>query len=390
MNYSDSIAGALANNCKDHEKADDYTWSASDVVRISFNGTDISVIGTGVAVEGSKATITAAGNYNLSGTLTDGQIIVNAGDSDIVRLLLDGVTMRYSAGAPIDIRNAKKVIIVLTEQTQNTVTDAVTYAFDNSDEDEPNAAVFSKCDLTICGSGSLTVNANYNDGIASKDGLVLKDAAINVSSADDGIRGRDYIIVNDARIIVNAVGDGLKSDNDEDAARGYILINGGYLKVIASGDGFDINGSITMTDGVVIIDGPTARDNGALDYDRYFKISGGYLVVAGSSGMAMAPGTTSTQNSVLLNFYSTIPAGTLFHLESSDGQEIVSFAPVKNYQSVAFSSDKLLKGTTYNVYVDGSYSGTIKDGLYEDGTYSPGTKRGSFTISSVVTRLSVN
>jgi hypothetical protein len=156
--------------------------------------------------------------------------------------------------------------------------------------------------------------------------------------------------------------------------------------VDAAGDGVDANGSIVMTGGVVIVHGPTANNNGPLDYDSSFKITGGFLLAAGSSGMAQIPGTSSTQNSVLLTFSAAQQAGTLFHIQGSDGKEILSFKPSKKYQSVAFSSPALVKGSSYDVYLGGSSTGTVTDGLYQDGTYTAGTKNTTFTISGVVTK----
>jgi hypothetical protein len=125
-----------------------------------------------------------------------------------------------------------------------------------------------------------------------------------------------------------------------------------------------------------------------LDYDASFKITGGFIVAAGSSGMAQIPGATSTQCSVLLTFRSTLQAGTLFNIQNSDGKSILSFTPSKRYQSIAFSSPELIKGTSYNVYYGGNSTGTVKDGLYIDGTYTPGTKLTGFTVSGVVTTVS--
>jgi hypothetical protein len=144
-----------------------------------------------------------------------------------------------------------------------------------------------------------------------------------------------------------------------------------------------------MTNGKVIIHGPIANDNGALDYFGMFKITGGFLVGAGSSGMAEAPSLPSTQYSILLNFHSAISAGTLFHIQTSSGNEILSFVPAKSYQSIVFSSTDLTGGTTYDVYLGGSSTGMDNDGLYENGTYTPSTKYGSFTISGIVTRVNM-
>ena len=143
-----------------------------------------------------------------------------------------------------------------------------------------------------------------------------------------------------------------------------------------------------MTGGDVIVNGPTNNGNGPLDYDASFKISGGSVIAAGSSGMAQAPGAASSQYSVLFILKSTFAANTLFHIQSSDGTDILTFAPKKAYQSVAFSSSKLKSGITYDVYYGGSSTGTASDGLYSGGAYSGGTKYTSFTVSGITTRVS--
>jgi len=520
------------------------------ITEILLKGNSITVDGTGATANGSTVTIASAGTYNISGTLTNGQIIVNTADAEEVILILNGVNISNSTTAPVYVVSGEKIILSLADNTQNYVTDGSSYIFPDAETDEPDAAIFSKDDLRIEGNGSLTVTGNYSDGIAGKDGLVITGGTISVTSADDGIRGRDWLIVKDGNITVNAKGDGLKSTNDEDTAKGYVSIengtfnitaagdgiqaetnavisggtftlttgggsgytvtddasakgikgnagvnitggnftvssaddtihsngsiavsggsfalssgddgihadtsleisggdivisksyegiesqlitvnsgnihivssddgvnvaggvdgsgipgwpggtvpagnywlyvNGGYIAVNAAGDGIDVNGSIVMTAGTVIVNGPTSSGNGALDYDGSFKITGGFLVAAGSSGMAQAPGTTSTQNSLLLTFNSAKAAGTLVHIRNSSGSGILTFAPSKMYQSVAFSSPELVKGSTYNVYYGGSSIGTVTDGLYANGTYTPGTNYKTFTVSNVVTTI---
>ena len=129
----------------------------------------------------------------------------------------------------------------------------------------------------------------------------------------------------------------------------YLNINGGYLVLDSAGDGLDSNGAIVMTGGTVLVNGPTEQMNGALDYDGGFKISGGLLVAAGSSGMAEAPGAGSTQNSVLINYSASQPAGSPVHIQDSAGADILTFAPSKAYQSIAISSPDLAEGATYTV-----------------------------------------
>jgi hypothetical protein len=183
--------------------------------------------------------------------------------------------------------------------------------------------------------------------------------------------------------------DGYTDQNEFAAGENNIYINGGTIFIDASGDGIDSNGSFEMNEGMLLINGPTDNRNGPLDYDETFTIRGGFLVAVGSSRMAMAPSDTSTQYSVLYNFDAMQAGGTLLHIRPQTGQEILTYMPVKGYQSVVISSPALQNGETYLVYTGGSSTGTVTDGLYEGGVYTLGSKIASFTISSMVTRLGI-
>jgi len=567
-----TVAEALAENNSAGADAADETWDSAQVVSIQLNEDSISTDGAGVTVDGATATITAAGTYSLNGSLSNGQILVDTQDEGVVRLVFNGVDLHSGTGAPVHVISADKVVIFLAENSLNQVTDAETYTLSDPESGEPNAAVFSASDLTITGSGSLTVNGNSNDGIASKDDLILAGGSITVTAVDDGIRGKDTVLVRGGDITINALGDGLKADNEEDAEKGYIAIeggtleitsggdaiqaetdvlvsggeitlnagggsaaridatssakgitaavsvvidggtfnldsaddalhsngsiiinggsfniasaddgmhadatltinngtinitasyeglesavitlnggeigvtasddginvaggndgsgmmqpgmggsggrqmkgggqmpagsagldaftstgdytlyvNGGTIMVDATGDGVDVNGAIEMTGGVLLVNGPTENMNGALDYDGSFNITGGYFTAAGSAGMAMAPGESSSQNSLLVNFSAVQPAGTLVHIQNSAGEDILTFAPAREFQSVAFSSPALASGETYTITLGGSSTGAAMGSLYQGGVTSGGTPYGEFTISSVVTRL---
>ncbi|MGN1301568.1 MAG: carbohydrate-binding domain-containing protein, partial [Clostridia bacterium] len=189
--------------------------------------------------------ITKAGTYHLTGNLEDGNITVKAGDNDLVKLVLDNVNITCSNSSAINIENAKKVIIIVEEGTTNTVTDGETYLT----QDEPDAAIFSKDDLVINGTGILNINANYLDGIASKDGLKIVGTTLNVNSNDDGIRGKDYIGIKNANVTINASGDGIKSTNDTDTSKGYILIENSIMNIEAEQDGMQAETNLKIVDG---------------------------------------------------------------------------------------------------------------------------------------------
>ena len=163
-------------------------------------------------------------------------------------------------------------------------------------------------------------------------------------------------------------------------------INGGYVYVDAGGDGIDVNGSWNMTGGTVIVSGPTDNGNGALDYDGTFNITGGTLIAAGSSGMAQAPSNTSTQVSIKATFSGAKSANSLVHLEDAQGNDVMTFAPSKAYQSIIISTPDLVKGDSYKLYTDGTAEGTEKDGLYTEITdYKDGTLAYEISLTDIVT-----
>ncbi len=217
--------------------SEDLNPSTDPGAAIQLNGDSIIFEGVGAAVNGNSVTITAAGTYNISGTLNNGQIIVDTEDEGAVNLVLNGATIKNSTSAPIYVRSADKTVITLADGTQNAVTDGSAYTYDDAEAEEPNAAIFSKDDLTINGGGALTVTGNFNDGITSKDDLKITGGVITVNAVNDGIRGRNYLAVKDGTITVNTLGDGLQSNNDEDAAKGYVLIEGGTLNLNTGMDG---------------------------------------------------------------------------------------------------------------------------------------------------------
>ena len=233
-----------------HEQEEDYTWNTADEIQLTLDGSTAKPDGDGVKVAGSTVTLTQPGTYRLSGSLDDGQVIVDTQDTGTVRLILDGAEITCTTSAPLFINNAEKVILILAENSQNTLTDGSTYTNVDVEENEPNAALFSKADLTIYGSGELIVNSNYEDGITSKDGLLIDGATITINAVDDGIRGKDYLVVKDGNIVVTAFGDGLKSDEETDTSLGYIQIESGAFEITSGGDAITAQTSVVIDGGV--------------------------------------------------------------------------------------------------------------------------------------------
>lgn len=219
-------------------------YSTEDTVKIDLSAPKEA---DGVKVSGSTVTITEAGTYVLSGTLTDGQVIIDAGDEDDVRLVLENASIICTTTAPIYAKNADKVIISLPENTESTVTDTVTGTDGN---DELTAAIFAKCDLSVNGTGTLNVNANANDGITSEDKLKITGGVLNITSADDGLVGKDAVLIKDGTVHITASGNGIKSTKSE-ADKGYVYIGGGTVNITAEQDGIQAETSVLISAGEV-------------------------------------------------------------------------------------------------------------------------------------------
>lgn len=273
----------------------DAAWSESACTLITLSDTNATVKGSGAAVKDGTVTISAAGTYVLRGTLTDGQILVNAGKEDLVRLVLDGASLSSSVSAPIYSMQAGKTVIVLAEGSKNTITDVANYQFESADTDEPNAAIFSKGDMTINGSGSLTVNGNYKNGIGSKDTLKIVSGSIGVTAANDGIKGRDAVAIKDGTITVKSKGDAIQSNNNEDTAKGWVAIDGGIFSITSEQDAVQAETVLQVTGGTFQIVSGGGIANAPVRQD---EPGGPWGRMEGAAGFSPNGGTDNTSSNI--------------------------------------------------------------------------------------------
>lgn len=232
---------------------DDIGLATTEISYITLKGNTIVFEGREAVVDGSRIAITTSGIYVISGKLYNGQVIVKSEAKDTVYLILNGADITCSDSAPIYIDKASSTVIILADGTENTVTDGESYRFVDSTSDEPNAAVFSKDDLTIKGKGSLTVNANYNNGIQSKDDLDILGGGITVNARNDAIKGRDSVIIKGGNLKLKSGGDGLQSTNAEEQEKGIIVLTGGEICITSSGDGIQAETQLLIQGGNIRI-----------------------------------------------------------------------------------------------------------------------------------------
>lgn len=279
----------LADNVESHAEANDAEYDAAEAIAIKLADGASAADSDAVSVKGDVVTISAPGTYVLSGSLSNGQVVVNSSAEGKVKLVLDGAEITNSSGSAMVITAADEAVLILADGSSNSITDGKGY--DTTAEDAPDAALFSMADLTIGGTGALKVTGNTGDGIASKDGLVILNGDLKVSAADDAIRGKDYLIVVDGKVDVTATEDGLKSNNEDDDTVGYISLQGGAVTVNAGDDGVHAEGDLAIAGGSLTISKSVEAVEGA----NIIVTGGSVDVTSSDDGFNATAGTTSSE-----------------------------------------------------------------------------------------------
>ena len=221
-------------------------YDESEAVKITLSGKTAACNSSNVQIEDGVVTIKAAGVYVLSGTLTDGTIVVDAGDDDKVQLVLDGVSIMAADYAAIYAKNADKVFVTLAEGAGNSLTVSGDYV--QTDDNNVDAVIFAKCDLTLNGTGSLTVKDNMGHGIVSKDDLVVTGGSYTLHTQDHCLNGKDSVRIADGTFNLSCDEDGIHAGND-DQQDGYVYIEGGDINISVGDDALHAEGLLIITGG---------------------------------------------------------------------------------------------------------------------------------------------
>ena len=351
--------------------------------QIAASGDSIVVTGDGAVAENGKVTIRKAGTYLLSGTLEEGQLLVDAEEGAEIILIFDGFKISNSTDAPLLFESGSSITLVLKDGSENAVTDL------RSSAEENQAAIYTKSDLTISGNGTLDVTGTAEDAIHSKTKVTVQGGTINLKAGDDAIHADETLTILDGKvtvleseegleglvvdiqggdITVNANDDGLNASDGSgsDKAPGQategaeIRISGGVLTVKAGGDGIDSDGDLIISGGTVVVDGPSDGGNAPIDYDGKGVISGGTVFVSGDSGMFQSLNDSgSTQNSIVYYLSETQAAGTKVVVADSKGNVIYeNNSTTQAFNTVLFSVADLKSGENYIVTV-GEQSETV-------------------------------
>lgn len=277
----------------------DSSYDESTAVKISLNGDSADVTGEGASAENGVVTITAAGTYVISGTLNKGQIVVDAADTDKVQLVLDNASITADENAAILMKNADKVFLTLAAGSTNTLADsAQEYVQPEDMENTVDGVVFSVCDLTLNGSGTLNVTAGYKHGIVCKDDLVITDGTYNITSAGKGISANDSIRIKEGEMNITAEDDAIHTSKDDTEGKGYIYIEGGTLKLSSGDDGIHAATALVIAGGEIDV----TKSYEGLEGDT-MDIQGGEINVAASDdGLNASSNASASDNQDDLDF----------------------------------------------------------------------------------------
>lgn len=238
----------------DRDKEVGYDEDTATAITLSDDAS--SCDSSSVTISNNTITITDEGTYLLTGSLSDGQVIVDADDKK-VQLVLDSVNINCDTSAALYVKAADKVFVTLASDSENSLSN--TSDFVAIDDNNIDAVIFSKDDLTLNGSGTLTVTAKYGHGIVSKDDLVITSGTYQITAAKHALSGKDSVRIADGVLTLDAGTDGIHSENTDNDAKGFIYIANGDISITADSDGFDAEETLQLDGGNIEV---AAGDDG--------------------------------------------------------------------------------------------------------------------------------
>lgn len=247
----------VSNMFSDRDKEIGYDEENSTVIKLSDDSTTCD--SDAVQISGNTVTIIVEGTYILSGTLTDGMVIVDAEDTDKVQLVLDGVDITSAESAAIYVREADKVFITTASDSKNTLTNGGTYTA--IDDNNIDAAIFSKSDLTLNGAGSLTITAKAGHGVVSKDDLVLTSGTYQIDAASHGLSGKDSVRIASGSYTIVSGKDGIHAENADDTSLGFVYLADGTFDITSDGDGISAGNWLQADGGVYTVKAGGGSEN---------------------------------------------------------------------------------------------------------------------------------
>lgn len=277
----------------DRDKEVGYDEDTATAITLSDDAS--SCDSSSVTISNNTITITDEDTYLLTGSLSDGQVIVDADDKK-VQLVLDSVNINYDTSAALYVKAADKVFVTLASDSKNTLSN--TSDFVAIDDNNIDAVIFSKDDLTLNGSGTLTVTAKYGHGIVSKDDLVITSGTYQITAAKHALSGKDSVRIADGVLTLDAGTDGIHSENTNDDAKGFIYIANGDISITADSDGFDAEKTLQVDGGNIEVaagddglhaDGDLIITDGTINVTKSYEGLEGMTVTVEDGDISVVP-----------------------------------------------------------------------------------------------------
>ncbi len=263
--------------------------------------------------------ITEPGAYILSGDFEQGIVIDAKND---VHLILNNANIKNNNGSAIYVKSANIVYIIT--KSDSSISDSKNYQSYN--EENVDAAIYSKEDLVFVGKAKLEISGNHNHAIHSNDSIQIINGEYDITSINDSIVGKDYVAIKDGILNINSGDNGIRSTETDSARFGFIAVDGGTITVNSGGDGINSSKNIRTT--------------------------GGTLIATGNNNIFKTISTDSTQNNIVITFSNAQTADSLSELKDPDGNTVISYRPNKDFTSIFISSKNIEKGSNYAVNIN--------------------------------------
>ena len=270
------------------DRDQDASYDTASATTIQFTDDAIACDDDQVSISDSTVTISSGGTYILSGSSAQAQIIIDTPDDDKVQLVLSDLTLSCETSAPIYVRNADKVFITLADGSDNSL--STTGEFVQIDDNNIDAVIFSKEDLTLNGTGSLTITSAYGHGIVSKDDLVVTGGSYTMTCARHGLSGKDSVRILDGTFDLTTTKDGIHASNDDDETLGYIYIAGGDFTICSQDDGMHADSALYIEDGTIDI----TESYEGLEGQTITILDGTISIVSSDDGINASSGSSAS------------------------------------------------------------------------------------------------
>ena len=314
-----SSGGSSSSSTTDEETGEAVTYDAKITL-----GSAASFTGNNVSIDGSKVTITAGGDYYISGSCSEGQIYVDTSTEEKVKLVLDGISLSNSSESAIYVNEAKKCVIETISGTTSTISD-------NASGNAIGQVIFSNDTLKIKGDGTLNINSAKAHAIASDDDVIIEEGTLNISSGKTGISVHDDV-----------------------------TINGGNNSIMGSTNGIKSKGTININGGTTVVCSGTKEEKSSVYCASTFNYTGGYLFAAGNS---VSVPTVCSNPYIVLKLSSAAAGGSNVKL-TLDGTQYADFTPHSSFISVMMLAPEIKSGSSFSASVGGTStkSYTVSDG----------------------------